>query len=122
MASNRNPHVGSGVRAGRPAPSVPSGAATPDESLPHSPRGPVDGWVRFWFTPVNPIGLHCLRVLSGLLFIVWLLPFAGQVDAFFGAQGWVDREAYRQMSRDQLEQLGQRLHQKKSELRKQIAA
>lgn len=50
-------------------------------------------WARFWFTPIDPLGLTVLRVLSGLLFLVCLLPLAGQTDALFGLQGWVDRKA-----------------------------
>src|SRR5262249_50899508 len=68
--------------------------------VPNEPkRGVVDGWVRFWFTPADPIGLHWVRVFAGLVFLFWLLPFAGQLDAFYGAQGWIDSEAYYEMSR-----------------------
>jgi hypothetical protein len=100
VGSNRNPQSGGGFRAGRPAgphvsPDAASAPAMPDEPK----RGVVDSWVRFWFTPADPIGLHWLRVFSGLVFLFWLLPFAGQVDAFYGAEGWIDREAYREMSR-----------------------
>jgi hypothetical protein len=42
--------------------------------------------------------LHALRVLAGLLFLSWLLPFAGHVEALFSLQGWFDAEAYRQAS------------------------
>jgi hypothetical protein len=58
-----------------------------------SPR-PAQAWLRFWFAPVDPVGLHALRVLAGLLFLCWLLPFAGQLEAFFGLQGWFDKQAY----------------------------
>jgi hypothetical protein len=50
--------------------------------------------VRFWFTPTDPLGLHVLRVLAGLLFLAWLLPFAGELTELFGLQGIVDRQAY----------------------------
>ena len=53
----------------------------------------VQSWVRFWFVPVDPIGLHMVRLLAGLLFICWLLPFANNVEAMFGLDGWFDREA-----------------------------
>ena len=33
-----------------------------------------------------------LRVLTGLLLLLWLLPLAGQADALFGLTGWIDRE------------------------------
>jgi hypothetical protein len=52
------------------------------------------GWAAFWLTPVNPAGLRVLRVLGGLLFLGWLLPFAGNVDSFFGPTGWFDVRAY----------------------------
>ncbi len=62
-------------------------------------RGPVQAWVRFWFTPVDPVGLHAVRLLAGLLFIAWLLPFAGHQDALFGLGGWFDRQAYVEAAR-----------------------
>jgi hypothetical protein len=52
--------------------------------------------VRFWFAPTDPAGLHAVRVLAGLLFLAWLLPFAGQEAALFGPQGWFDTQAYRE--------------------------
>jgi hypothetical protein len=54
------------------------------------------GWNQFWFAPRDPFGLHILRVLAGLLFLFWLLPFAGQVDAFYSLNGWFDEQAYRE--------------------------
>jgi hypothetical protein len=56
-------------------------------------------WVRFWFTPADPVALHGLRLLAGLLFLAWLLTFAGQQEAFFGLGGWFDRQAYRDTAR-----------------------
>jgi hypothetical protein len=56
-------------------------------------------WSRFWFTPIAPTGLHCLRVLSGLLFLAWLLAFLGNQAAFFGLNGWIDTETLYQMIR-----------------------
>jgi hypothetical protein len=50
--------------------------------------------VRFWFTPIDPIALHAIRVLAGLLFLFWLCPFAWQEEAFFGLRGWIDKQAY----------------------------
>jgi hypothetical protein len=74
-------------RAPVPAPEPPAPVALPG------------AWVRFWFTPVDPIGLHVLRVLAGLLFLCWLLPFSGQLDALFGLQGWFDLMAYHEAGR-----------------------
>jgi hypothetical protein len=67
--------------------------------VPAPTGGLIQSWVRFWFTPVDPIGLHVVRVLAGLLFLSYLLPFAGQVDSLFGLQGWFDVRAYTDMAR-----------------------
>jgi hypothetical protein len=61
--------------------------------------GLILAWVRFWFTPVAPIGLHTIRLLAGMLFLAWLLPLAGQREALFGLTGWFDRTAYADASR-----------------------
>jgi hypothetical protein len=67
------------------------------------PGGPAarspNAWVRFWFGAVDPAGLHALRILAGLLFLAWLLSFAGQQQAMFGLGGWFDRQAYLEMGR-----------------------
>jgi hypothetical protein len=60
-------------------------------------------WVRFWFAPSDPIGLHIFRIAAGLLFLAWLLPFAGHVDSLFGMQGWFDMQAYKDAARLQAE-------------------
>jgi hypothetical protein len=56
-------------------------------------------WTRFWFTPVDAIGLHVIRLLAGLLFIAWLLPFAGYLEGFFGIRGWLDTRAFAEAAR-----------------------
>lgn len=56
-------------------------------------------WTRFWFTPVQPIGLHCLRLLAGVLFLFCFIPLAGQFHSWFGLGGWFDRQAYVEASR-----------------------
>lgn len=68
-------------------------------SEPPRQEGFAVGWNRFWFTPADPTALHVVRVLTGLLFLFWLLPFAGSVAEFFSFQGWFDKEAYLEMSR-----------------------
>ncbi len=70
----------------------PADAAAPRPSLRES-------WVRFWFSPVDPAGLHVLRVLAGLLFLAWLLPFVGHAADLFGPQGWFDTRAYHEAAR-----------------------
>ena len=58
-------------------------------------------WVHFWFTPADPTGLHAIRVLAGVLFLSWLLGFAGHENEMFGLQGWFDTQAYKEASRMQ---------------------
>jgi hypothetical protein len=62
-------------------------------------RAPLSAWLRFWFTPTDPVRLHLVRVCAGLLFLAYLLPLAGQVEAVFGLNGWFDRQAYIDASR-----------------------
>jgi hypothetical protein len=64
-----------------------------------SPSGFLSGWTRFWFSAIDPRGLHALRVLSGLLFLLWLLPLAGHQTALFGLNGWFDWKAYHEGAR-----------------------
>jgi hypothetical protein len=67
-----------------------------DPAAPYPAGGPglVASWVNFWFTPADPVGLHAVRFLAGLLFLTWLLPFAGDYQALFGLGGWFDGVAY----------------------------
>jgi hypothetical protein len=76
-------------------------SAAPPRQAPAAepPRGLLSSWVRFWFAPADPVGLHRLRLLAGLLFLAWLLPFAGQRDALFGLDGWFDARAYAEAAR-----------------------
>jgi hypothetical protein len=59
-----------------------------------SDDGLIRGWGRFWFTPTLPTGLHAVRLAAGLLFLFWLLPFAGHIDSLFSLNGWFDTDAY----------------------------
>lgn len=59
-----------------------------------APTGLVAAWNAFWFRAVDPVGLHRLRLLAGLVFLFWLLPFAGHVDEFFSMSGWFDARAF----------------------------
>jgi hypothetical protein len=61
--------------------------------------GLVQGWCRFWFSPADPVGLHAVRWLAGLLFLAWLLTFAGHVDAFFALDGWLDRQGMTEVTK-----------------------
>src|ERR1700694_2315622 len=58
----------------------------------------LGGWARFWFTPVQAGGLHWLRVLCGLLFLFWLVPFAGHQVELFSLRGWSDERSYMELS------------------------
>jgi hypothetical protein len=76
--------------AGLPAVAAPTEAAS---------TGVIAAWTRFWFSAVDPIGLHWVRVLAGLLFLAWLLPLTGERHALFGLDGYFDATAYREASR-----------------------
>jgi hypothetical protein len=56
-------------------------------------------WTRFWFTPISPLGLRCLRFLAGLLFFAWLASFLGHQAEFFSLNGWMDLKAIREVQR-----------------------
>lgn len=62
------------------------------------PAGWKAAWLHFWFAPSDPIGLHVLRVLTAGLILAWLLPLAGHVDEFLGLGGWIDAQAYQELS------------------------
>src|SRR5438132_1292184 len=75
-----------------------SGRSNSEPALP-AKMGPIAAWTRFWFTSTDPVGLHVVRLAAGLVFLAWLLPLAGHVDALFGLDGWFDRQAYREAAR-----------------------
>jgi len=58
-------------------------------------------WSRFWFTPVPTTGIHVVRVLSGLLFLFWLLSLVGHQEGFFSRTGWLDMTAFQELRRQQ---------------------
>jgi hypothetical protein len=80
-------------------PKAPSPAAKQAAPVAPASTGIIASWVNFWFSPADPVGLHALRVLAGLLFLFWLLPFAGDHQSLFGLSGWFDATAYREASR-----------------------
>lgn len=59
------------------------------------PTGFKAKWTQFWFEPRHPLGLHILRVLACCLFLAWLLPVALAPADYFGLNGWVDLQAYK---------------------------
>jgi sulfite exporter TauE/SafE len=76
-----------------PNPAKDSRAATESNS------GLVSAWARFWFCPVDPIGLHVVRFFAGIFFLASLLPFAGHYAEMFGVGGWLDVQGYREIAR-----------------------
>jgi hypothetical protein len=77
----------------RPAAPRPAPAPRPADPAPQPPGGFAESWFRFWFTPADPVGLHVLRLLGGLLILWWLLGYAGHLTAFFGLDSLFDLQA-----------------------------
>jgi hypothetical protein len=74
---------------------VNSNRPNPSDAGPQEPNA----WSRFWFTPTPLTGLRCLRFLSGLLFLAWLLSFVGHQAEFFSLSGFMDLAAIREARR-----------------------
>lgn len=74
-------------------------APAPSYSTLQQPEGFRGSWSAFWFWPIAPTGLHALRVCCGILFILWLLPFAGHQTELFSLLGWCDTQTHLEMSR-----------------------
>jgi hypothetical protein len=85
------------------APLAPAAAPAPEALLQADAAAARGGfwaaWERFWFSAVDPVGLHAVRLLAGLLFLFWLLSFAGHERAFFSLDGWFDRAAHLEAAR-----------------------
>lgn len=58
--------------------------------------GGWNAWQHFWFLPSDPMALHVVRLLLGLVLISWLLPLAGDLEGLFSLSGWYDRQALRE--------------------------
>jgi len=70
------------------------------DNTPSTASGLAGAWSRFWFAPIDPTGLHVVRVLTGLLLLGWiLLTFWGNVASFVGPYGWMDVRAFTEASR-----------------------
>ncbi len=78
------------ITATSPAPAKTAPATSPAPAAFNLRRG----WTSFWFSAIDPTGLHRLRFLAGLLFLAWLLPLTGHQVELFGLNGWFDRAAY----------------------------
>ena len=51
------------------------------------------GWQRFWFTPSDAATLGLIRIFAGAMLFYTHLVWALNLEAFFGAHPWLDREA-----------------------------
>jgi len=56
-------------------------------------------WTNFWFRATDPLPYWIMRICCGLLFLSWLLPFAGRYDEFFGMDGYFGRPGYEAATR-----------------------
>ncbi len=83
------------IAAGYPSVAAADAIAMPGAAS----TGMVAAWSRFWFSAVDPVGLHWVRFLAGLVFLAWLLPLTGERQALFGLDGFFDEAAYREASR-----------------------
>ena len=48
-----------------------------------------EAWDGFWFTPTSPSTLSAIRVLAGAMLLYTHLVWSFDLDAFFGASGWL---------------------------------
>lgn len=49
------------------------------------------GWFGFWFAASDPLALHVVRFLLGVVILYWLASIGGQYRALVGLDGWLDR-------------------------------
>ncbi len=54
-------------------------------------------WHRFWFEPLDPLMLGCMRLLTGWLLFYNLLTWSLQLETFFGHQGVQPLDAVRRV-------------------------
>jgi len=55
--------------------------------------GTWEGWQKFWFTPSDAATLGVVRIFAGAMLFYTHLVWALDLNAFFGPQPWLDREA-----------------------------
>jgi len=60
----------------------------------------LDGWNRFWFEPADPATLGLIRIFAGAMLLYTHLVWSLDLDAFFGAQGWLPRETVALLQKD----------------------
>jgi hypothetical protein len=83
-------------RSRTPANLPPKGRLVPGPSAALATAKP--GWTTFWFSAADPIALHRIRFLAGLLFLSWLLPLIGHQTGLFSLSGWLDDLGYREVA------------------------
>ncbi|MEX0586543.1 MAG: hypothetical protein WD176_07865 [Pirellulales bacterium] len=72
-------------------------------------RDMLAGWNRFWFTPSDPATLCAIRLLAGLMLFYTHLVWTLDLEAFFGASGWISQDAaWRMFGGPELERTGGR--------------
>ncbi len=81
----------------KPLRSSPPLAKDPVSSVTPVRESWLRSWTRFWFAPTDAVGLHVVRLLTGLLLLAWLLPSAGHVQELYGMRGWFDQQAYEEL-------------------------
>jgi hypothetical protein len=60
----------------------------------------IDGWNRFWFEPADPATLGLIRIFAGAMLLYTHLVWSLDLDAFFGAQGWLPRDTVTLLQKD----------------------
>jgi uncharacterized membrane protein YphA (DoxX/SURF4 family) len=58
------------------------------------------GWNRFWFTPVDPIGLCLVRALTGMMSLWFILSFTPDLITWMGPDGLLPIDTVRQLTVD----------------------
>ena len=48
-----------------------------------------EAWDEFWFSPTSPSTLSAIRVLAGAMLLYTHLVWSIDLNAFFGANGWL---------------------------------
>ena len=64
-------------------------------------RAVVSNWNGFWFTPVDPTPLAMTRILVGLMLVYTHAVWGLDLQAFFGAEGWLGADAVCALQADQ---------------------
>jgi hypothetical protein len=65
----------------------------PTHVFPEPLQRAVQAWNRFWFNPADPTPLGFIRICCGLLILYIHLAYTYDLQAFFGANAWVDLPA-----------------------------